>query len=254
LHTDWTPDSFVLHNGVQDAYAAVIQVTGDADGKGKPCFLYGDRGLGKSHLMHAAGYLIKAARPTTKILALSASSFATDVAKATQSGGTDSLMRRFRRLDVLLLDDIELLADDLRAQEALVAVLGDLLARERRVAITCGRHPEELQWLVPAPLPLTASGVSTRIDPPDLKGRVAILRRIGAECGVEMLPDAVAYFIARLPPGGGGVRELAHGLRRVLANAEFTGQPVSLSLAKAVLRPAFACPRCGHGPASWSRP
>jgi len=159
-------------------------------------------------------------------------------------------MRRFRGLDVLLLDDIELLADDHRAQEALVAVLDDLAARGRRVVITSDRHPKEFQWLVPALLPLTESGVSTRIDPPDLKGRVAILRRIGPECGVEMLPDAVAYFIARLPPGGRGVRELDHCLRRVLANAEFTGQPVSLSLAKAVLRPAFACPRCGHRRAS----
>lgn len=254
LHPDRTPDSFVLHRGVQTAYAAVVQAAGHPGGKGTPCCVYGDRGLGKSHLMHGAGHLIKAARPSATILRLSAMSFATDVAKATESGGMDSLMRHLCGLDVLLVDDIELLADDQPAQEALVAVFDDLLARGRQGIITSDRHPEEIRWLVPALVPHTASGVPARIDPSDLTGRVAILRRIGAECGVEMLPDAVAYLIARLPLEGGSVRELEHCLRRVLANAEFTGQPVSLSLAREVLRPAFACPRCGHWPASRSQP
>ena len=254
LYPDRTPESFVLHSGVQAAYAAVVQAAGHPDEKGRLYCVYGDRRLGKSHLMHAAGHLIKAARPGATVLRLSAMSFPTDVAEAAESGGSDALMRRFCGLEALLLVDIELLADDQPAQEALVAVFDDLLARGRQGVITSNRHPEEIRWLVPALVPPTASGVPARIDPPDPKGRVAIRRRIGAECGVEMLPDAVAYFIARLPLEGGSVRELEHCLRRVLANAEFEGQPVSLSLAKEVLRPTGVCPRFGHRPASWTQP
>jgi chromosomal replication initiator protein len=171
LHPDRRPDRFVLHSGVQDAYAAVVQAVGNPDEKGNPCWVFGDRGLGKSHLMHAAGHLIKAARPSATVLRLSAMSFATDVAKAADSDGSDAVMRRLCGLDAPLLDNMELLADDRRAQEALVAVLDDLLARGRRVVMTSDRHPEEIQCLVPVPTPLTASGVSTRIDPSDLKGR-----------------------------------------------------------------------------------
>ncbi len=233
LNLRFTFDNFVEGKSNQLAKAAALQVA-DNPGKGyNPLFLYGGVGLGKTHLMHAIGNLICQNKKKAKVLYLHSERFVADMVKALQSNAINEFKEYYRGLDALLIDDIQFFAGKDRTQEEFFHTFNALLEGHQQIVMTCDRYPKEINGLEERLKSRFGWGLTVAIDPPELETRVAILINKAAEAGV-VLEHEVAFFIAKKIRSN--VRELEGALKRVIANAQFTGQPITIDFVRHALR------------------
>ncbi|MEO0318932.1 MAG: chromosomal replication initiation protein, partial [Pseudomonadota bacterium] len=233
LNPDSTFDAFVEGKSNHFAKAAAIQV-GDNPGKAyNPLFIYGGVGLGKTHLMHAIGHMIKARNPDARVAYVHSERFVGDMVKALQHNTMNEFKAAYRSLDALLIDDIQFFAGKDRSQEEFFHTFNALLEGQNQIILTCDRYPKEVAGLEERLKSRFGWGLTVAIEPPELETCVAILMSKAQAAGVE-LPDEVAFFIAKRIRSN--VRELEGALRRVIANARFTGQPITLDFAKESLK------------------
>lgn len=237
LNTSFTFDNFVVGKSNQLAKAASIQVAENVGGAYNPLFIYGGVGLGKTHLMHAIGNMIQKNNPTAKISYLHSERFVSEMVKALQHNTIDTFKKNYRSLDALLVDDIQFFAGKERSQEEFFHTFNTLLENKHQIVLTCDRYPKEIDGLEERLKSRFGWGLPIAIEPPDLETRVAILKNKAIQSG-NMLPDEVAFFIGKRIRSN--VRELEGALRRVIANAHFTGQPITLEFAKEALRDLIA--------------
>ncbi len=237
LNPAYTFDEFVEGKSNHLARAAAIQV-GDHPGESyNPLFIYGGVGLGKTHLMHAAGNLISQRKPDSRVIYLHSERFVTDMIKALQHNEIDNFKRFYRSVDALLIDDIQFFSGKERSQEEFFHTFNSLLESQQQIIITCDRYPKEVEGLEERLRSRFGWGLTVAIEPPELETRVAILMSKAAQSGID-LPDEVAFFIAKRIQSN--VRDLEGALRRVVANAHFTGSQITIEFAKEALRDLLA--------------
>jgi len=217
----------------QLARAAAKQVAENPGRAYNPLFLYGGVGLGKTHLMQAAGNLILEKKPSSSVVYIHSERFVADMVKALQHNAINDFKRYYRSLDALLIDDIQFFAGKSHSQEEFFHTFNALLDGQRQVVITSDRFPREISGVQERLVSRFGSGLTVPIDPPELETRVAILKNKAEQKGV-LLPEEVAFFVARQIRSN--VRELEGALHRIMASAGFTGRPIDISLTKEALR------------------
>ncbi len=233
LNPDFTFDSFVPGKNSQLGYAAAQQIASNPGTAYNPFFIYGGVGLGKTHIMHSIGNHIKQQNPNAKVIYLHSERFVQDMVKALQMNALEKFKSFYRGLDCLLIDDIQFFAGKERSQEEFFHTFNALLEGQKQVVLTCDRYPKEVNGLEERLKSRFGWGLTTHIEPPDTETRVAILLKKSQNMNTE-LPHDVAFFIAKRIRSN--VRELEGALRRVVANSQFTGRPITIDFAKEALK------------------
>lgn len=237
LNPDFTFELHVEGKSNQLARAAARQV-GENPGKSyNPLFIYGGVGLGKTHLMQAAGHVLLGRNAQARVLYVHSERFVADMVKALRHNTITEFKRYYRGVDALLIDDIQFFVGKERSQEEFFHTFNTLLEGQRQVVITADKFPKELTGIEERLLSRFGSGLVVSLDPPELETRVAILMK-KAQQESCVLPEEVAFFIAKHVRSN--VRELEGALRRVLASATFTGRVIDMSLANDSLKDLLA--------------
>jgi chromosomal replication initiator protein len=237
LNGTFTFESFVEGKSNQLAKAASVQVAQNVGRAYNPLFLYGGVGLGKTHLMHAIGNEIIRGNPSANIVYLHSERFVSDMVNALQHNAINAFKEYYRTVDALLIDDIQFFAGKERSQEEFFHTFNTLLENKHQVVLTCDRYPKEIKGLEERLKSRFGWGLPVAIEPPDLETRVAILMSKAQQADVALQPE-VAFFIGKRIRSN--IRELEGALRRVIANAEFTGREITLDFAKDALRDLIA--------------
>ncbi|WP_133128087.1 chromosomal replication initiator protein DnaA [Legionella nagasakiensis] len=230
-------DSFVEGNSNQLAKAAALQVAERPGDAYNPLFIYGGVGLGKTHLMHAIGNSILKNNPEAKVLYLHSERFVADMVKALQTNAINEFKRFYRSLNALLIDDIQFFAGKDRSQEEFFHTFNALLEGQQQIILTSDRYPKEIEGVEERLKSRFGWGLTVAVEPPELETRVAILISKAELANIE-LPYEVAFFIAKRIRSN--VRELEGALRRVIANAHFTGKPITIEFVNDALRDLLA--------------
>jgi chromosomal replication initiator protein len=233
LNPEFTFETHVEGKSNQLARAAARQVGENPGGAYNPLFIYGGVGLGKTHLMHAAGNLMLKHRPDANIAYVHSERFVADMVKAFQHNAINEFKKIYRGLDALLIDDIQFFIGKERSQEELFHTFNTLQESKRQVIITADRFPKELTGVEERLISRFGSGLIVSIEPPELETRVAILMKKAKQEGVD-LPEDVAFFIAKRVRSN--VRDLEGALRRILASAFFTGRAIDVALVNESLK------------------
>lgn len=237
LNTNFTFDNFVEGKSNQLAKAACLQVASNPAVAYNPLFLYGGVGLGKTHLMHAIGNQILRDKANAKVLYLHSERFVADMVKALQTNSMNDFKRYYRNVDALLIDDIQFFAGKDRTQEEFFHTFNALLESQQQVILTCDRYPKEINGVEERLKSRFGWGLTVAVEPPELETRVAILMS-KAELANINLPYEVAFFVAKRIRSN--VRELEGALKRIIANAHFTGKAITLEFVKEALRDLLA--------------
>lgn len=237
LNPDFTFTNFVEGKSNQLARAAAQQVAENPGRAYNPLFIYGGVGLGKTHLMHAVGNTIRGRNANARVAYVHSERFVGDMVKALQHNSINEFKTAYRSLDALLIDDIQFFAGKDRSQEEFFHTFNALFEAQQQIILTCDRYPKEVDGLEERLKSRFGWGLTVAIEPPELETSVAILMSKAALGGVN-LPEEVAFFMAKRIRSN--VRELEGALRRVVANAQFTGRPITLEFAKEALRDLLA--------------
>jgi chromosomal replication initiator protein len=232
LNKAFTFENFVEGKSNQLARAASIQVSENIGKAYNPLLIYGSSGLGKTHIMHAIGNAVFQKNPSAIVVYLHSEKFVQDMVKALQQNSINSFKEYYRGIDVLLIDDIQFFAGKERSQEEFFHTFNTLLEKKHQIVLTCDKYPKEIIGLEDRLKSRFGCGLPVSIEPPDMETRAAILMKKAAQVNVE-LPQDVAFFIAKKIPFN--VRDLEGALRRVIANAQFTGREITIEFTKEAL-------------------
>lgn len=226
-------DNFVVGSGNRFAHAA-SRAIGESPAKTyNPLFIYGGVGLGKTHLMHAIGNYILQKNQKAKILYISSEEFTNQLIHGIQTKTTPDFRKRYRGLDVLLIDDIHFIAGKESTQEEFFHTFNALYDANKQIVMSSDRSPKEIPTLEERLVSRFGWGLVTDIQAPDFETRIAILKK-KSEAETTPIPDSVFYFLAENIKTN--IRELEGALIRVIAYAKLTGENTSCDLAKEVLR------------------
>ncbi|MFY9553031.1 MAG: chromosomal replication initiator protein DnaA [Thermoanaerobaculia bacterium] len=232
-HPRFTFETFVVGSSNQFAHAAARAVAESPSRSYNPLFLYGGVGLGKTHLMHAIAQEVLQRTPGARVLYLSAERFLNELINALRFERMHEFKRRYRELDVLLMDDVQFIAGKDSTQEEFFHTFNDLHDAQKQIVVTSDALPKEIPTLEERLRSRFEWGLIADIQPPDLEMKVAIIRKKAAAEKTE-IPNDVAMFIAGTVKSN--VRELEGRLNRVIAFASLTGRPLSVELARETLK------------------
>src|SRR4051794_22362256 len=233
LNSRYTFDNFVIGNGNQFARAASLAVAARPSRAYNPLFLYGGVGMGKTHLMHAIGHEVKRRQQSTNICYVSAEKFTNEMISSLRNDRMTSFRDRFRTVDVLLIDDIQFIAQKERTQEEFFHTFNALHESMKQIVIASDRPPKELAEIEDRLRSRFEWGLIADVQPPDLETKVAILQK-KAEAEQIMLPNDVALFMASNIRSN--IRELEGALIRLKAKSSLEGREITLNYAQEVLR------------------
>lgn len=230
-------DNFVTGKANQLAHSAAIQVADSPGTTYNPLFIYGGVGLGKTHLLQAIGNHIRHENAQAKICYVHATNYISDVVRAFQTKKFDEFKQFYNSLDLLLIDDIQFIADKPGTQQEFFYTLNSLIDSHKQVVITCDTFPKEISGMTPRLTSRFSWGLTVAIEPPGLEMRVAILLQKAALSNNPISED-VAFFIAKHVRSN--IRELEGALKRVDAYSRFHKRVVSVELAKEALKDLLA--------------
>ena len=233
LNSRYTFDNFVIGNGNQFARAASLAVAERPSRAYNPLFLYGGVGMGKTHLMHAIGHEVKRRQPTSSICYVSAEKFTNEMITSLRNDRMTSFRDRFRSVDVLLVDDIQFIAQKERTQEEFFHTFNALHESMKQIVIASDRPPKELAEIEDRLRSRFEWGLIADIQPPDLETKVAILQK-KAESELVTLPTDVALFIASNVRTN--VRELEGALVRLIAWCQLNRMEITLAATQQCLK------------------
>ena len=241
----YTFGSFVEGKSNEFALAATRRVAENPSLSYNPLFLYGGVGLGKTHLLHAIGHQIQRSRPQLRVLYLAAEQFVNELINSIRFDRMPAFRERYRTIDVLMIDDVQFLANKERTQEEFFHTFNTLYTSQKQIILSSDSSPRNIPTLEERLRSRFEWGLIADITPPDLETKVAILQRKASLEGVQ-LPEEVAEFIAQQVKSN--IRELEGLLTRVIAFSSLTGKPLSPALARETLKDIL--PEEGKRPAS----
>ncbi|MDQ2640168.1 MAG: chromosomal replication initiator protein DnaA [Pseudomonadota bacterium] len=233
MNPESTFDRFVEGKSNHFAKAAAMQVAENPGRAYNPLFIYGGTGLGKTHLMQSVGHVIRERDPSARIAYVHSERFVDNMVQALRHNTMNEFKTAYRSLSALLIDDIQFFANKTQSQEEFFHTFNALFEGQAQIILTSDRYPKEIPGLEERLKSRFGWGLSVAIEPPELETSVAILISKAQDTGVE-LPEEVAFFIAKRIRSN--VRELEGALRRIVANARFTGQPITLDFAREALK------------------
>ena len=233
LNPKYVFDSFVIGSSNRFAHAAAVAVA-EAPGKAyNPLLVYGESGLGKTHLLHAIGHYVRSLYNGAKVRYVSSEEFTNDFINAIRDDRAASFQRRYRDVDVLLIDDIQFLEGKIQTQEEFFHTFNTLHNANKQIVITSDRPPKRLEALEDRLRNRFEWGLITDVQPPDLETRIAILRKKAAMEKLTAPPDVLEFIASKIQTN---IRELEGALIRATAFASLNRQPVDLTLAEIVLK------------------
>ncbi|MDX1623422.1 MAG: chromosomal replication initiator protein DnaA [Gemmatimonadota bacterium] len=233
LNPRYTFDSFVVGNSNQWAHAASQAVAETPAQAYNPLFIYGGVGLGKTHLMQAIGNETMGSEQLERVCYLSAEQFMNQMVEALQHGKTLEFRNKYRRMDLLLIDDVQFLQGKDATQEEFFHTFNALYDAHKQIVLTSDRPPKEIPTLEERLVSRFEWGLVVDIQPPDLETRIAILQHKAARNGLE-IPSEVVLFIAKNVKSN--VRELEGSLIRLVAHSSLNGSDITIELAEEVLQ------------------
>ena len=237
INPSLTFENLVEGSANRMARAAAMHVASTPGHLYNPLFIYGGVGLGKTHLMHAVGNRLLSEKPNSNVLYIHAEQFVSDVVKAYQRKTFDEFKERYHSLDLLLIDDVQFLANKDRTQEEFFNAFEALLAKKSHIVMTSDTYPKGLPDIHERLVSRFDSGLTVAIEPPELEMRVAILINKARSEG-SIMPEDVAFFVAKNVRSN--VRELEGALRKILAYSKFNQKEISIQLARDSLRDLLA--------------
>ena len=233
LNSKYTFETFVIGSSNRFAHAAAVAVA-EAPAKAyNPLFVYGDSGLGKTHLLHAIGHYAQTLYSGLKVRYVSSEEFTNDFINMIRDGKQDGFRRRYRDVDVLLVDDIQFLENKEGTQEEFFHTFNTLHNASKQIVISSDRAPKRLVTLEDRLRSRFEWGLLTDVQPPELETRIAILRRKAIQDTLNVPPEVLEYIASRISTN---IRELEGALIRVTAFASLNRQSVDLQLAEIVLK------------------
>jgi chromosomal replication initiator protein len=233
LNPKYTFDTFVIGSSNRFAHAAAVAVA-EAPAKAyNPLFVYGDSGLGKTHLLHAIGHYAQSLYQGLKVRYVSSEEFTNDFINMIRDGKQDGFRRRYRDVDILLVDDIQFLENKEGTQEEFFHTFNTLHNASKQIVISSDRAPKRLVTLEDRLRSRFEWGLQTDVQPPELETRIAILRKKAVQDRLNAPPEALEYIASRISTN---IRELEGALIRVTAFASLNRQSVDLQLAEFVLK------------------
>lgn len=233
LNPKYTFDTFVIGSSNRFAHAAAVAVA-EAPAKAyNPLFIYGDSGLGKTHMLHAIGHYAQSLFNGARVRYVSSEEFTNDFINAIRDGKADNFRRRYRDMDILLVDDIQFLENKEQTQEEFFHTFNTLHNANKQIVISSDRAPKQLVTLEDRLRNRFEWGLITDVQPPELETRIAILRKKAVQEGLVAPPEVLEYIASKISTN---IRELEGALIRVSAFASLNRQSVDLQLAEIVLK------------------
>ena len=233
LNPKYTFETFVIGSSNRFPHAAAVAVA-EAPGKAyNPLLVYGESGLGKTHLLHAIGHYVRSLYSNAKVRYVSSEEFTNEFINAIRDDRQDRFKRRYRDVDVLLIDDIQFLEGKLQTQEEFFHTFNTLHNANKQIVLTSDRPPKRLEALEDRLRNRFEWGLITDVQPPDLETRIAILRKKAAMDRLTAPPDVLEFIASKIPTN---IRELEGALIRVTAFANLNRQEVDMTLAEIVLK------------------
>jgi chromosomal replication initiator protein len=237
LDPKYTFEAFIEGKSNAQARAYALRVAEAPGGEFNPLLIYGESGLGKTHLMHAIGNRLRSKNAKARVLYVVAERFFRDMVNAIKLGKTEEFKSHYRSADALLIDDIQFFAGKAVTQEEFFHTFNEMLDGGQQMVLTCDRYPAELDNLDKRLKSRFTWGLSVAVEPPELEHRAAILLS-KASTRKTRLPEDVAFFVAQRIRSN--VRELEGALNRLDASAQITGRPINIDFARETLRDMLA--------------
>lgn len=226
-------ETFIVGGNNQFAHSAALAVAQNPGRAFNPLFLFGGVGLGKTHLLHAIGNHVLASKRNAKVAYLSCEKFTNEFIDALQTHSVVKFRRRYRQLDVILVDDIQFLAGKERIQEEFFHTFNALHEARKQIVLTCDRPANEIQGLEQRLISRFEWGQTADVQPPDVETRLAILRAREKSLGSHLPPEITNFLATRIRTN---VRRLEGAFTRVAAYAQLTGRPLTLETVESLLR------------------
>ncbi|MCX4512000.1 chromosomal replication initiator protein DnaA [Streptomyces sp. NBC_01619] len=233
LNPKYLFDTFVIGASNRFAHAAAVAVA-EAPAKAyNPLFIYGESGLGKTHLLHAIGHYARSLYPGTRVRYVSSEEFTNEFINSIRDGKGDTFRKRYRDVDILLVDDIQFLASKESTQEEFFHTFNTLHNANKQIVLSSDRPPKQLMTLEDRLRNRFEWGLTTDVQPPELETRIAILRKKAVQEQLNAPPEVLEFIASRISRN---IRELEGALIRVTAFASLNRQPVDLGLTEIVLK------------------
>ncbi|MFB6635146.1 chromosomal replication initiator protein DnaA [Streptomyces sp. NPDC056362] len=233
LNPKYLFDTFVIGSSNRFAHAAAVAVA-EAPAKAyNPLFIYGESGLGKTHLLHAIGHYARSLYPGTRVRYVSSEEFTNEFINSIRDGKGDTFRKRYRDVDILLVDDIQFLASKESTQEEFFHTFNTLHNANKQIVLSSDRPPKQLVTLEDRLRNRFEWGLTTDVQPPELETRIAILRKKAVQEQLNAPPEVLEFIASRISRN---IRELEGALIRVTAFASLNRQPVDLGLTEIVLK------------------
>ncbi|MBF0567281.1 MAG: chromosomal replication initiator protein DnaA [Nitrospirae bacterium] len=236
LNPKYTFDTFVVGPSNQFVHAAALAVSDSLGKTYNPLFIYGDVGLGKTHIITAIGNKIADTLPNANIIYVSSEQFTNEVVSAIRHEKMSDLKEKYRTVDILLLDDVQFIANKTQTQVEFFHTFNALYEKQKQIVISSDRPPKELSDITDRLKSRFTMGLIADIQPPSVELKMAILQK-KAETHKIILPDDMVYFLATKVKSN--IRELEGCLIKLAAHSNLTGRPINVSLAKDVLKDIF---------------
>ena len=234
LNNRYTFDRFVRGKSNELSHAAALAVAESPGRAYNPLFIYGDVGLGKTHLMHAIGHTMRERNPSSRILYIPFEKFLNEFIQAIENTSTEQFRSRYREVDLLLVDDIQFIVGKIQTQDEFFHTFNSLYNTQKQIVISCDRPPREIQNLADRIRSRFEAGLIVDIQRPDLETRIAILQSKARDERINVSPEVYSYIATRITSN---IRELEGALTRIKAKAQVEHQSqITLEYAKRALK------------------
>ena len=240
FNTHNTFDTFVIGPGNRFPHAASLAVAEAPAQAYNPLFIYGGVGLGKTHLMHAIGHHVLSNKPNAKVIYTSSEKFTNEFIKSIRDNETEAFREKYRKIDVLLIDDIQFIQNKEQTQEEFFHTFNELHQNKKQIVISSDRPPKEIAKIEDRLHSRFEWGLIVDITPPDYETRMAILQKKIEEENLDIPPEALNYIANQIQSN---IRELEGALTRLLAYSKLQGKPITTELAAEALKDIIQVPK-----------
>ena len=237
LNPKYVFDSFVVGNSNRMAHAASLAVAEEPAHAYNPLYLYGNSGLGKTHLMHSIGHFVLDKNPDAKVLYVTSETFTNELINSIQNNKMEEFRQKYRKIDLLMIDDIQFIAKKESTQEEFFHTFNALYESSKQIVISSDRPPKELKPLEERLISRFEWGLTVDVQSPDYETRIAILRKKAERDHIIVPDDVMAYIVKNI---ASNIRELEGALTRIVAFAKLTNQDISIALAENSLKDIFS--------------